>query len=375
MKKSAYIYFVILIILLSSVSVFGGDINKLNDRIEDNIEQQKDVTNQITGVEKRQKSVIEQLKDIEMQIEKTEKEIEQVKRDIKEAESNITITLNKLVEAENNIERNSDALSSRIRVMYKNGNVGYLEVLLSSKNFTELLTNIDMIKRIVDNDVALLKFMKEQRGIIEDKKIQLEIKRSQLLALKTNVEDKQERLVVSRGNQERLRKELLEDREELKALLDQHQRDAEKLEKELTKLQSSGKYIGGEMHWPAPGFTRITSPFGYRMHPILRTRRMHSGIDIGTPRGTTIVAATRGTVVSAGRLGGFGNTVIIDHGGGIMTLYAHNSRLLVTKGQEVMRGQRIALAGSTGMSTGPHLHFEVRINGKFVDPLPWVKGN
>ncbi|MGV8146128.1 MAG: murein hydrolase activator EnvC family protein [Alkaliphilus sp.] len=374
-KKSIYIYFVILILLLSSFSAFGNNVDRLNDQIEENKEHTEDLTNQLSGVEKRQKSVIAQLKEIETQIEKAEEEIEKLKIEIADAEENIVITVNQLTEAENNIDKNSDALSSRLDVMYRNGNIGYLEVLLSSRNFTEMLSNIDMIKRIINSDVELLKFMKEQRNIIKEKKIQLEIKRSQLLSFKTDVEVNQDRLIVSRGNQDRLRKKLLNDEKELKALLDQHQKDAERLEKELTRLLSAGKYVGGEMQWPAPGFTRITSPFGYRIHPILRTRRMHSGIDIATPRGTTIVAATRGTVVFAGVFGGYGRTVIIDHGGGIMTLYAHNSRLLVKVGQKVMRGQRVALAGSTGMSTGPHLHFEVRKNAKVVDPIPWVKGN
>lgn len=374
-KKTIYIYFIIFMFILSSVSAFGNSVDRLNEKIEEKNEQTKETSNQLSGVQNQHKSVIVQLKETEAQIEKVEKEIEDVKIEISDAEDNIFDTLEQLTEAEDNILKNNDALSSRLSVMYKNGNIGYLEVLLSSRNFTEVLTNIDMIKRIINSDVELLKFMKEQRDIIESKKIQLEIKRSKLLVLKNDVEGKQERLIVSRGNQDRLRKELLKDEQELKAVLDRHQKDAERLEKELTKLLSAGEYVGGEMQWPAPGFTRITSPFGYRIHPILRTRRMHSGIDIATPRGTTIVAATRGTVVFSGVFGGYGRTIIIDHGGGIMTLYAHNSRLLVKVGQKVLRGQRVALAGSTGMSTGPHLHFEVRKNAKVVDPIPWVKGN
>lgn len=374
-KKTIYIYFIIFVFILSSVSAFGNDVDRLNEEIEEKNEETKETSNQLSGVQKQQKSVIVQLKETEAQIEKVEKEIEDLEIEISDAEENISVTLEQLTEAEENITNNNDALSSRLSIMYKNGNIGYLEVLLSSKNFTEMLSNIDMIKRIINSDVELLKFMKEQRDIIESKKIQLEIKRSKLLSFKNDVEGKQERLIVSRGNQDRLRKELLKDEQELRALLDKHQRDAERLEKELTKLLSAGEYVGGEMQWPAPGFTRITSPFGYRIHPILRTRRMHSGIDIATPRGTTIVAATRGTVVFSGVFGGYGRTIIIDHGGGIMTLYAHNSRLLVKVGQKVLRGQRVALAGSTGMSTGPHLHFEVRKNAKVVDPIPWVKGN
>ncbi len=127
------------------------------------------------------------------------------------------------------------------------------------------------------------------------------------------------------------------------------------------------------MTWPAPGNGRVSSPFGYRIHPIFHTKKLHTGIDIPASTGSSIVAASSGTVIHSGWLGGYGNVVMIDHGGGIVTLYAHNSSLTVSKGQSVSRGSLIAKAGSTGNSTGPHLHFEVRQNGKYIDPLPWVR--
>jgi murein DD-endopeptidase MepM/ murein hydrolase activator NlpD len=126
------------------------------------------------------------------------------------------------------------------------------------------------------------------------------------------------------------------------------------------------------MCWPSESSTRISSPFGNRLHPILRIYKLHTGIDIAARSGTNILAANAGTVISAGWNNGYGYMVMVDHGGGIVTLYAHSSKLLVRKGNVVARGQAIAKVGSTGMSTGPHLHFEVRVNGIYKNPLDYV---
>ena len=126
------------------------------------------------------------------------------------------------------------------------------------------------------------------------------------------------------------------------------------------------------MTWPAPGIYRITSPFGYRIHPILNTKKLHTGIDIGVPQGTKIVAAQSGTIIYSDWYGGYGMVIMIDHGGGIVTLYGHNSKLIAKVGQKVDKGDAVSLSGTTGLSTGPHLHFEVRVNGQYVDPLTYV---
>ncbi|MDD2494331.1 MAG: M23 family metallopeptidase, partial [Tissierellia bacterium] len=146
-----------------------------------------------------------------------------------------------------------------------------------------------------------------------------------------------------------------------------------KIEKDILAAQRAVEYAGGEMAWPVPGNYRITSYFGGRPDPITGVWSTHRGIDIGASYGSAIVAANDGVVIFTGSHWSYGNYIIIDHGGGISTLYAHNTSLLVRNGDEVSRGEQIATAGSTGYSTGPHCHFEVRINGTITDPLKYVK--
>ncbi len=371
-RKIFILIFAIFFSIVTMVHAFAVDVssdkkklNDVNNKIEELSKDKKENENQ-------QKSVTNKIQSIESNIENLEDEITNITNDIEETKNKIEKTEVELQEAENSIVKKNDTLNSRLKVMYKNGEVGYLEVLLDSADFTELLTRIDMVKKIFNHDVDLLKYLKEQRDTIEDKKNSLEQYNSELVVLMNNMEDKQEKLVVSRGELKREKQKLEKDYATLEEEEDDLVKLAKQIEEQIRRKQSAGKYVGGKMTWPAPNYYSITSPFGYRIHPILRTKKLHTGIDIGIPLGKNIVAAQSGTIIHAGWLGGYGKVVMVDHGGGIVTLYAHNSKLLVKEGDSVKRGQAITQSGSTGMSTGPHLHFEVRENGKYVDPLKYV---
>lgn len=374
-KKYGTSLAIIVVIAVTSLFSFADNATYYNDQLNENKDKQKSISNQLNQVKKQEKDLVSRIQTLELKIDKSEKEIESLKTKISETESQIGITLENLKAAEENIECKQDVMCDRINVMYRKGSIGYMEVLLNSESVTELLTNLDMVKRIVNHDVDLLKELKKQRDIIENEKTSLENQKRQLTNLKSNVEQEQKSLRSSRGEQERLREDLAKDKVALERMLDQAKKEADELTNKLRSLQSSGAYIGGVLQWPVPGHTTISSPFGNRIHPILKVPKFHTGIDIKVSAGKDVVAAGNGKVVTAGSLGGYGLTVIIDHGGGIMTLYAHNSKLLVSEGSKVTRGQKIALVGSTGMSTGPHVHFEVRKNGQYVDPIPYVKGN
>lgn len=359
--------------LISSVTAYAS-IDSLNKKLNNTHNKLKQVQEEKKATKKKIEDTNAEIARLDKQVDQTNSEIEAINKQLKELNNQIEVTKNKLEEAENNLAERKDTLYSRLRVMYKNGTVGYLEVLLGAKDIRDFMTRLDMIKSITDHDVNMLKYMKEQRDIIEQSKVALEAQQSSVEMAKKNMEIKKRDLEIATRAKESLMQDLIKDYKELEKAEDKFLEEAKALESQIQKMQSSGDYVGGDLMWPVTGYTRISSPFGYRIHPILKVKKMHTGIDIPAPTGTPVKAANAGTVQFAGTLGSYGKCVIIDHGGKKVTLYAHNSSILVSVGQKVNKGDTISKVGSTGMSTGPHLHFEVRVNGAYVDPVPYLKG-
>lgn len=358
-------------LLFTSVG-YGLDNQSKLRQVQNTIKQ---ITSKLSQNKEKEKSMTEKIKTLDLNISKTEEELGEISKEVTLTQKKIEKAKQELAEAEVSIGDKNDVIDSRLKVMYKNNNMGYLEVLLSSTSIVDLFSNLDMMKKIFNHDMDVLKHLKDERDLIDSKKRTLESHESKMEVMLQTMERKQKELVVSRGEVNRLRSKVQQDSKELEKQIDELNEYADKIAAEIRKKQSGGKYTGGEMAWPAPGYTRITSPFGYRIHPILKTKKRHTGIDIGISSGKNVVAAADGTVIHSDWLGGYGKVIMIDHGGGIVTLYAHNSSLVVGEGTKVKKGDVVSKAGSTGMSTGPHLHFEVRKNGEYVDPIPWVRGN
>lgn len=377
MKKRITVYILVILILgLTVVQAYGQTVEDLKKQ-QSNINKQIDQTKQeIKAIQSKTKDVSREIEALDVKMDNAATELERVEKTLADLNIQIDVTLGELQDAEGKLADQEETFNKRLRAMYMNGNVGYLEVLLSSGNITEFLSRKDIIQEIAEYDKELIVFMKEQRDIIDSKKTELEAQRASVEVTKSKLEARKRDLEKATREKEALMSRLQQDIKEFEKQYDKLNDYAKEIESKIVKLQrETGPYSGGKMAWPVPGYTRITSYYGYRIHPIFKVKKLHTGIDIGAPTGTSIAAAADGTVIYADWLGGYGKAMMVDHGGGIVTLYAHNSSFVAKEGQKVKRGDTIAKAGSTGNSTGPHLHFEVRKNGAYVDPIPWLKGN
>lgn len=376
MKRRTIYFLVIAIISLSCIQAYADNLSNLRNEQKNIKNQMKNTEKQIKNIENKTKSVSKEIQDLDMKMDKATTDLEKVEEELVRIEKNIDKTQVELEEAEKKLEERKEAFNQRIAVMYMNGDTGYLELLLSSDDIQDFLSRKEMVKSIAEYDKELIKFMKEQRDIIDDKKNELEAQRASVEVTKAKLEARKKELAKVSREKELLMGRLVQDVKSLEKEYDKLNDYAKDIESKIVKLQiNTGPYSGGTMAWPLAGYSRISSYYGYRIHPIFKTKKLHTGIDIPAPTGTPATAAADGTVIYSDWLGGYGKAVMIDHGGGIVTLYGHNSSLVVSVGSKVKRGDVVSKVGSTGVSTGPHLHFEVRKNGAYVDPISWLKGN
>ncbi len=272
------------------------------------------------------------------------------------------------------LRQREQLLAQRLRAAYKYRSVSFLTMLVSARSISELNSRSYVFRQIVKTDRALLDQVRADQAAVAQAKARMDATVRRIAGLEADLREQQSELTTAQAE----KTELLKDISRQRALYEQQLAELEAESRAIARrlralMETPSGRARAEQPWSGrfvrPVDGNIVSGYGMRVHPIFRVRKMHTGIDIAAPHGTPIRAADAGVVVEAGYIRGYGYTVIIDHGGGVATLYAHCSAILVAVGQEVQQGQVIARVGSTGYSTGPHLHFEVRINGEPVNPV------
>jgi murein DD-endopeptidase MepM/ murein hydrolase activator NlpD len=312
------------------------------------------------AADRQARSVLGELQTIEQSIDRTTAEIRTLEGRLRTAESELRRLTHELDDASQRLETRNAQLGMRLRALHERGAVSYLEVLFQARSFADFISRFSLLRMVINQDIAIYHAVQEERAVVAEKREKAAERRAEIASLRAAKQVQQTSLQSRAASRTAILNSLNRDKQAAINAYNELNRLAEELDRVIRELEARNRGVGtGTFIWPVPGHTRITSPFGWRVHPIFRTRNFHSGIDIGAPSGRNIVASDGGTVLWADWLGGYGKTVIISHGN-FSTLYAHASALLVEDGDKVTQGQVIARIGSTGHSTGPHLHFEVR---------------
>ena len=368
---------VVLALIISSIALFSyaenvdelqTKSNEIKNQINQSNEKLDDVKNELSAN-------LQQVQKLDETIENAEKQLNELNTKIENLQKNIDQIQEKLNKVQKEYDKQKKMLEERLISIYEEGDVQYIDVLLSSTSLSDFLSNYYLITELATYDTQLLNEVETQKNIIEEQNKKLSEQKEQM------AENKQTQLKTSKvlQNNKTLREhyisQLSEQEQKIQGDIDEYNKQYKEIEAEILMLSQnviSEEYIGGIMAWPIPGYTRITSQYGMRTHPITGVYKLHTGVDVGAPIGANFIAANDGVVTKASYNGAYGNMVIIDHGGGVSTLYAHGSEIVVQAGQQVKKGDVVLKVGSTGYSTGAHAHFEVRINGQPVNPMDYI---
>lgn len=367
--------FILAISILTSTAFATSTQNKLNQTKNE----LKDVQSQIKNNENKQKNTLKEINNLDSSINSTEQQIDGLEKEIEKIEESIVITEENIKYSQEKYDEKYELRKNRMIAYYKNGNVGLEDLMKKVSDQTDKMYMERVIEKIVSFDSSIIEELEIERKNLETQKEKLNEETQRCENLKSELEVKLAGLEETVEIRTKYLSSLKADHTALEKAENELKSEADKLAKELAALaskSSNSTYNGGKMTWPLPGHYVITSKYGNRLHPVLKKYSLHTGVDIAGSgcNGDPVVAAAAGTVIKATYSNSYGNYVVIDHGGGITTLYAHSSKLLVKTGDKVKAGQEIMKVGTTGYSTGPHLHFEVRKDGKYLNPLDgWIK--
>lgn len=377
-------------------------INKGTDALSDAQDEKKQLQSNLSAAQAMKKELENAKTALTGDVVELDSQMSEVSNDLLEVqnlldtkEAELDKTTKELAQAKIDVEKQYEDMKLRIKFMYENGTMSYIQILLSSGSFSELLNKAEYIEQVSEYDRNMLqtyqdnrdkitrleKDLKDQKEVLEQVKGDVEAKQTEMAGLISDKQSEIEGYESDIQNKEEAIKEyeamIAEQDSTIKALeasvaAAKAKRTQMTVSDNSTNAADQPHYSGGAFVWPAPSYTRISDDYGYRTHPILGIQQFHSGVDMAAPSGSSILAAADGTVVAATYNATMGNYVMIDHGNGLYTIYMHASALYVSSGQSVSAGSTIAAVGSTGRSTGAHLHFSVRQNGNYVSPWNYL---
>ena len=388
-------------LLTGVLSAYASDKSKLESlkaQLATVSGERQEIASQLDELNAKMDSLLAQKAALEQEINLTYEQIELTEEIIASLDASIEKTTAELEAAEEEEAKQYEVFKTRLRAMYENDTLTTLDLILSASSLTEYFSRMEAASSIASYDKELMQKLSDTRAYIEELKASLEQDREENEQQKEDLVDYKRDLVNQNVELDFLIEDLKEQTDFKQAELDEVAAQEAAFDKEIAELaekirkeeaaaaaaaaaansssssSSASKYTGGTMTWPLPGYYTISSDFEMRDHPITGKYSQHTGIDLPAPKNTKIVAAASGTVVTVGYNTAYGNRVIINHGGGVQTLYAHMTSFAVSEGDTVSAGDVIGYVGSTGYSTGNHLHFSVLVNGSYVDPKPYVQG-
>ena len=354
-----------------------SEINQLTQQRKELQAKQKEQQKTISNLRAKKAGIVEQKAALDQEMNLAQQEIEVVKEQITAYDQQIEDKGVELEAAKQEEEAQTVRFRGCVRHLEEYGQMSYIAILLEATSLSDLLARMDMVgeviaynKQVQADMTAAREKVETVKAELEDARVELQQKSSEAAALLANLESNIDAY-------KQVQDQYAQQEQAVQSQIDKQVEELRRQEEQNKKNDPSydpGKVNGatGSMMWPCPSCHTITSPFGWRYHPIYQTQKYHSGVDIGASYGATIVAADGGTIITAGSVSGYGNCVVINHGNGITTLYGHMSSIAVSVGQKVSKGQTIGYVGSTGNSTGPHLHWEVTVNGVRQNPLNYA---
>lgn len=362
------------LLIIFSLPIGATDVSSKRDELENTKQQMENAKNELDQTKKDQEVVKNEMDTLDKEITSVEEKILKIESDLEAQKQEVARVEEELALAIEKKDIQYAATKERMIQMYKNSKTGYIELVFSSGSLSELLNRSQYIKTISKYDNQLLEDYEAQEVIIKEKQEEVEQEQAKIETLYAEQVSVKKNLASMRQAKNEKLGMLKQQEGSLHANIEGFEEISKQLEAEITRLtrQSTVKYNGGAFAWPVPNNYRISSEYNPRDNPISGKAEFHQGIDIPAGYGKPVVAAADGRVITAGWVNGFGNTIMIDHGSGIVSLYGHNSSVTVSTGDWVNKGDQVAKIGSTGYSTGNHCHFEIRINGRHTNPWTYL---